>query len=181
MSSKLFVLAFLLGIVALSQCQWTTISPSDWPRLVNDVYFKAGFTLCKNKIVDAGKVFKQIYVIRLGPGIEYTLNDTENNVHLCSCVRVPAPTFMNVSYYAFFPLGQRKEEIGDTTTDPVVLPILNSQSQGNGDNSDVSLVMNGLDFVGMDDSGIEIYEIEGGENSIDEAEANLAAAQAIRD
>lgn len=111
MTVKLLASCVILCLVALCNSQWTPLSPKDVAAFQNEFYFKAGLAICKSKIAETGHTFKSIYVIRIGPGVEYTLNDTDNNVHLCTCLRVAAPIFMNMTYYAFFPQGQRKEEI----------------------------------------------------------------------
>lgn len=113
MANKLMVACVLLAVIVLGQSQWTGVSTSTWQSLVNEIYFKTGLGLCKDRMTEAGYTFKSIYVIRLGPGVEYTLNDTLNNVHVCVCLRIPPPKYMNLSQYYFFPGGQMKQETVD--------------------------------------------------------------------
>lgn len=68
MFAKLFFITAILAIFSLGQAQWTIVPPNYMPTVLNDIYFQKGFDLCKQKIAQAGKVYKAIMYIRSGPG-----------------------------------------------------------------------------------------------------------------
>lgn len=123
-------------------------------------------------------------MIRTGPGIEYTLNDTENNVYLCSCVRIAAPVYMNMTFYAYFPGGQRKlEESSDVGVGAVGqlednLDFEITPGTGGGD-EDVDVLLDGLEEQsGAGGESASVYSMGGlgSGNSLDSAEAALAGS-----
>ena len=102
MFAKLFLLTTLLAIFSIGQAQWQIVTPSHMLVLQNDIYFQKGFELCKQKVEQAGKVYKNIMYIRIGTGFEYNLNDTNNDIHICRIARVAPPVYAIVTLYTLF-------------------------------------------------------------------------------
>lgn len=110
---RLFLIVVVLALFSTGQAQWNLLPPSSLPILNNDIYFRKGLEACQAKITENNKTYKNIMYIRAGPGYEYNLNDTDDNVHVCRVARVPPPTYVIQNFYVFVDLSQGKQVVAD--------------------------------------------------------------------
>lgn len=51
--------------------------------------------------------------VRVGPGFEYNLNDTNNDIHICRVSRIAPPAYVNLTLYTFVQIAQGKQVVED--------------------------------------------------------------------
>lgn len=103
MSSKLLLVFITLALFSIGQSQagWVVLNPVQVASLSSATQFQFALNLCKDRLATTNKTFDFLYFVRTGPNsiVEYNLNDTDGNCHVCRTQKRLANPPIAISYY----------------------------------------------------------------------------------
>jgi hypothetical protein len=115
MNSKLLVaLVVLLGLVG-GVNSFSDVEERFWPLFRTQQIFTSTYPHCEAHVTAINKTVNKMLRLRVGSGCEFTLEDSDGNVHVCRIQPdLPFPTGYRELFYGYVVLNQGKQSVEDS-------------------------------------------------------------------